>query len=122
MNFQIIEQQGQKFVQVPLGIFQKLEEDAEMLHDLAAAQAAKQRWIEDGMRTIPHSIVKRVIYGENIVLVWREHRGFTQVQLSEKSGVSRPLISQIESGKKNGSIATMKAIAQALDCMVDDLI
>jgi DNA-binding XRE family transcriptional regulator len=122
VNFQVISEQGQKFVKVPLSIFEKLEEDAEMLHDIAVFDAAKAEWLADETRTIPHSIVKRVVQGESTVLVWRDHRGMTQQQLADACSISRPLLSQIESGKKTGSVATLKKIAEALGCLVDDLI
>lgn len=45
----------------------------------------------------------------------RERRKFTQGQLAKKAKVSQSTIAQIESGKKDPSINTVRSIAQALD-------
>lgn len=117
----IIEEAGLQFVKIPLAMFEKLSEDAEMLHDIAAYDAAKKQWLEDGQRTIPLAVVVRTLNGEPPLLVWREHRGLTQQQLSDATGVNRSLISQIESGTKTGSVASLKKLAEALKCDLDDL-
>ncbi len=51
----------------------------------------------------------------NPVKILRTHRGLTQEALSQASGLSRPYLTEIETGKKEGSIAAIKAIAAALD-------
>ena len=45
----------------------------------------------------------------------RERRKLTQTELAKKANVSQSTIAQIESGKKDPSIATVKKIAKALD-------
>lgn len=53
----------------------------------------------------------------------RKRRNLNQRELSEKSGVPQPVISEIESGKKpNPRIGTLHKLARALKCTVDDLI
>jgi transcriptional regulator with XRE-family HTH domain len=42
--------------------------------------------------------------------------------LATATGLSAPDISEIESGKKEGSISAMKKIAQALKLDLDDLV
>lgn len=45
----------------------------------------------------------------------RERKGIGQIELAEKSGVSRTVISQLENGKRNIVTSdTMKNIAEAL--------
>ena len=52
----------------------------------------------------------------------REKSGMTQDQLSEKSGVNRSLLSQLETGAlKNTSTNTLLKIANALGCKITDL-
>ena len=52
----------------------------------------------------------------------REKSGMTQDQLSEKSGVNRSLLSQLETGAvKNTSTNTLQKLAHALDCKITDL-
>ena len=46
----------------------------------------------------------------------------TQKELAHKAGISPEYVSQIEGGKKQGSIDTLKAIAEALSLDLDDLV
>lgn len=48
------------------------------------------------------------------VRVWREHRGITQDELARRVSLSKSFLSEIENGKKTGSIKTLRAIAEAL--------
>ena len=45
----------------------------------------------------------------------QERRGFSQAELAVKSGVSQSTIAQIEKGRKDPSISTLRKIAEALD-------
>lgn len=45
----------------------------------------------------------------------REKKGLTTVQLGELIGVTQAMITRIETGTKEPSIALLKAIAAALD-------
>lgn len=52
----------------------------------------------------------------------REKKGLTQEDLATKSGVSRTIISGLESGTiKETSTRTLKKIAKALDINVSDI-
>lgn len=54
---------------------------------------------------------------------YRTKRGMSQVELSERSGVPQPMISEIETGSvKAPQVPTLYALARALRCTVDDLI
>lgn len=46
----------------------------------------------------------------------------TQTTLADASGVNRVYLSEIESGKKPGSIEALKRIAEALRIGLDDLV
>lgn len=48
--------------------------------------------------------------------------GLMRRDLAEKVGISHRTMSAIETGERNPSIQTLKKIAEALDCKVDDLI
>lgn len=53
----------------------------------------------------------------------RELKKMTQLELAEKSGVSRTTLSKLENNKNPEVMAgTLKAIAQALDVKVSDLL
>ena len=44
-----------------------------------------------------------------------DYRGLTQQQLADKCGIQRAYLAEIETGRKSGSVKTLKAIAAALD-------
>ena len=53
----------------------------------------------------------------------RERRGMSQLQLSVLSHIPQQTISAIESGaRKNPGVETLRPIAKALGCSVDDLL
>lgn len=92
-----------------------------------AADAARADRIMDDieagrMELIPAEFANRIIDGENRVRVWREFRGMSARDLAAAAELSAPYISEIESGKKDGSVAAMKKIAAALKVDLDDLV
>ena len=91
---------------------------SEDIADLIACDRAMAKEEE----SIPSEFVKRMIDGESPVRVYREMRGLTQARLSERSGVNRVQIADIEAGRKAGSVDTVKKLAAALSVTVDDLI
>ena len=52
----------------------------------------------------------------------REERGFSQIELAKRSGVSQAFISQIEKGEKVPTVFIAKRLAMALDKTVDEMI
>lgn len=59
---------------------------------------------------------------DNRVKEYRERKNMTQLELSQKSGVSRVTISQIESGvKRNIPSRTLLKLAKALGTTIDDI-
>ena len=61
------------------------------------------------------------------MIVWnnikkiRNSLNFTQLDLSKKSNISRPTISQIETADKSPTIKTLERISNALDVDIQDL-
>jgi transcriptional regulator with XRE-family HTH domain len=49
---------------------------------------------------------------------WREHRGLTQQQLSERSGIALQNISQFETGVRTWNVEHLEQLSLALD--IDD--
>lgn len=109
---------GESLVILPLADYERLVDQA----DIAKANRI-MRDIEAGdEEVVPADIVRRLIAGENKVKVWRTHRGLSGRDLAAAAGVSAPFISEIESGKKDGSVSVMKKIAEALKVDLDDLV
>ncbi|UXZ53194.1 helix-turn-helix transcriptional regulator [Halomonas sp. 7T] len=59
--------------------------------------------------------------GVSPVKGYREYRGLRAGELAEKAGISQGYLSEIESGKKSGSLSVLKRIAAALDVELSDL-
>lgn len=70
----------------------------------------------------PAEFVDKLFDTDNKIGVWREYRGMTMTALAEAVGVSQGYISDIESGKKDGSIKVIKAISEALDADIELII
>jgi predicted transcriptional regulator len=92
-----------------------------MLEDIAAADEAMRK-IEAGEELVPHVVVSRIIEGENCIRVWREHRGLKVGELAIAAGISQPYLSQLESGDREGSVDSLRKIADALRVAIDDLV
>ena len=71
--------------------------------------------------TLPHAMVKRLAAGESAIRVWREHRDMTLEQLGNAVGKHKGYLSEIESGKKTGTVETLRAIAAALRVDLEDI-
>lgn len=59
--------------------------------------------------------------GENLHTL-RLARGWTQEELALKAGCSRSYVSQMEAGARVGSRATLRKLANALDCAASELL
>jgi DNA-binding XRE family transcriptional regulator len=81
----------------------------------------KRRLATGKEELIPAETVDRIIDGENKLRVWREYRGMSAKELAEATGLAAPYISQLETGKREGTIETFKKIAAALRVDIDDL-
>ncbi len=64
---------------------------------------------------LPESVLDRLAAGaEHPVKILRKFRGLTQSELAAAAALSRPYLTEIETGRKAGSIAAMRALAAAL--------
>jgi ribosome-binding protein aMBF1 (putative translation factor) len=112
---------GEEMVILSRADYDRLVEAVEEREDLAAYDEAKRKLASGEEEMLPSAMVDRLIAGENAVRVWREHRGFSMQQLAEKADVSAAYVSQIESGKREGTVSTLRKIADALGVALDDL-
>lgn len=108
---------GETLVVLPLAEYEDLLDKA----DIAAADKVRANIAAGSDEFVPSEIVNRLIAGENPVKVWRSHRGMTAKDLAAQAGLSAPYVSEIEGGKKEGSLSAMKRIAEALGVDLDDL-
>ena len=71
---------------------------------------------------IPLDLLDRLLDGEHPLKVFRRHRGLTQKQLAERTGLNATYLSQIETRKRGGSTRVYRLLAAALNVEIGDLI
>ena len=71
------------------------------------------------MPLIPKEVVDRITGGENALRVLREWRGKTQLYISHKTNIGQGYISDLESGRRKGTTAALKKIADVLKVPLD---
>jgi DNA-binding XRE family transcriptional regulator len=113
---------GDRMAVIPLSEYERLVEAAEDVADVRAYDEAKRRLAAGEDELVPAEIANRILDGESPLRVWREHRGLTVKQVADKAGVSAPFVSQIENGQREGSVETMRKIAEVLKVSLDDLV
>ena len=92
---------------------------AELIEDIEDAELYRAR---AGEPTIPQQVVEAIHKGIHPVRAWRVHRGFTLQRLAAAGRMPVGYLSEIETGKKPGSIAAYKSLAQALGTEIDMLV
>lgn len=122
-NIQLIERDGKpEWAVLPYEEYLKLLEKAEMLEDIRDYDAAKDELENGEDELIPSDVIYAILDGDNPIKVWREYRGLTQQQLANAAGISKPYLSQIETGKRTGTTEILSTIAKALDVSLDEIV
>ena len=122
-DVQIIEKNGQpEWVVVSYEAYLELVEKVEMLQDTRDYDTVKAAITRGEEELIPAKVVDALLAGEQPVKVWREYRQMTRQHLAREAKISEPYLSQIESGKRNGSTEVLTALADALNINLDDLV
>ena len=121
-EIQIIERNGKpEWAVLPYEEYLRLIEQAELLediHDFDEISAAIERGEEE---FIPAEVIHAILDGKNPIKVWREYRGLTQQELAHRTGISKPYLSQLETGKRTGRTEVLSAIAKALEVPLDHI-
>jgi DNA-binding XRE family transcriptional regulator len=121
-TIQIIERNGKpEWAVLPYEEYLKLIEQAELLEDIRdfdEINAAIKRGEEE---LIPAEVVNAILDGKSPIKVWREYRGLTQQQLADTVGISKPYLSQLETGKRTGTTEVLSAIAEALNVSLEQV-
>lgn len=113
---------GERMVVIPEADYQRLVSASEDAADRLAVTEFRRRLAAGEEELVPDAVAGRLLAGDNPVRVWREYRGLTISALAAKAGIGQPYLSEIETGKKDGGIGTMKKLAAALDVTLDDLV
>ena len=122
-NIQLIERDGKpEWAVLPYEEYLALLEQAEELEYIRDYDAAKAELERGDDELIPAEVVFAILDGENPVKVWREFRGLTQQQLADAARISKPYLSQIETGKRKGGTDILSALAKALKVTLEEVI
>ena len=103
MKYDLLHIQGKPYVLVPLHDYREMStigNDSSLPDEVLNQLSARQ---------------------EHPIKIIRKFRSMTQSDLAQASGISRPYLTEIETGKKDGSIRAMKAVAGALKVNIGDL-
>ena len=87
---------------------ERLVADDEEYEEISASE-----WFDEIAGTVTPGLMLRIR---------RENKGWTQAELSQKSGIAIPNISLMEAGKRNIGIRSAKRLADSLGCEVTDFI
>jgi DNA-binding XRE family transcriptional regulator len=118
-DVQLIERDGKpEYAVIPYDDFEELTRLAEAMRDIESFDAA----LADLGEMVPHAVMRRLSDGESPLKVWREHRRLSQVALAEAAGVDKTQLSQMEAGRKGGSVQVYRRLADALGVDMDDLV
>lgn len=113
---------GERLVVLAEAEYEELLAAAQDAMDSALVRRFEEKLASGEEELIPAEYVDRMLAGENRITVWREFRGLSGSELSQKAGISQAYLSQIESEKRSGTVATFKKLAEALDITIDDLV
>ncbi len=103
MKYDLLHIQGKPYVLLPLHDYRSMLNNAEnddLPDDILNALTARQ---------------------ESPIKILRKYRGFTQAELAQQAKISRPYLTEIETGKKDGSIRAIKALSKVLSVNISVL-
>lgn len=116
MNVQIIKKNGKpEWVVLPYKDFEKINELLEDIEDIKDIEKYLKSVEDNAEDVIPSEVTFAIIDGTHPIRAWRKYKNIKMNQLAKKVGISGAYLSQIENGKRNPTIETLKAIANALE-------
>ena len=102
--------------------YEALLHELEEAHDLARIRQVDADLAAGRTEFIPLEMALALCAGANRVRSWRKHRGMTARDLAAQVGIAPGYLSEIETGKKAGSVQVLTRIAGALEDDLDDLV
>jgi len=123
MSIQVIEKNGKpEWAVIPYDEYVKIQELIEDIEDQRDIEEYF-KLIESGEeQTVPSEVTFAILHGVNPIRAWREYKRIKIKELAKQAGITPSYLSQIETGKRNPTIDTLKAIADALAIEVEMLI
>lgn len=90
-----------------------LPEEGQAAEDDEYEEISTTEWFNEVAGTVTPGVILRIR---------RENKGWTQAELSQKTGIAIPNISLMEAGKRNIGIRSAKKLADSLGCNITDFI
>ncbi len=84
--------------------------------------ARARKDVAEGAPLIPLDVVERIAAGEHPIRAVREWRDMTQMELSYRTNIGQGYISDLESGRRKGTVAALHTLAEALRVPLDTLL
>lgn len=110
---------GKKAVILSLDSYTKIKEQLEELEDIKSYIEAKSHQDE----ILPFDVVESLIESkEHKIRIIRKYRGLSVTELAGKASITESYLSQIENGKRKGTIGIFKQLAKVLNIDVELLI
>jgi len=123
MNIQIIEKNGKpEWAVIPFSEYQKLQEALEDVEDIKDIEENLKATQEGREITVPGEVTFAVLDGISPIRAWREYKQIKMNELAKQANISSAYLSQIENGKRNPTIGTMKTLANVLGIDIELLI
>jgi DNA-binding XRE family transcriptional regulator len=95
------------------------EEDAD---DVAIYDARKAELARGVDARLPPEVSAAMLRGDSLLKALRKSKDMTQLHLAFKTNIAQGYISDIESGRRKGTVETLTAIANALDVPAEWLV
>ncbi|MFV0383374.1 helix-turn-helix transcriptional regulator [Paracoccus sp. (in: a-proteobacteria)] len=109
---------GEKLIVLTAAEYAELVEDA---GDAALADDALEQ--SRGKATMPGDLALASLDGTlHPLAAWRKAAGLTQAELADKAGLRKATVSDIENGKLDPRLSSLKALAAALNVDIDDIV
>jgi DNA-binding XRE family transcriptional regulator len=110
---------GDEMVVIPKAEYDELlrlaTEAAEDAADVAAYDAAMAEIAADPDSRLPVEISGFLLKGDRLLTAIRKWRGLTQVEVSTAAGIAQGYLSDLEAGRRHGSLETLRSLAKAMD-------
>jgi DNA-binding XRE family transcriptional regulator len=110
---------GDEMVVIPKADYDALlrlaAEASEDAADVAAYDAAMAEIAADPDLRLPVEISGFMLKGDRLLAAIRKWRGLTQVEVSAAAGIAQGYLSDLEAGRRHGSVETLKNLARAMD-------
>jgi len=123
MNIQIIEKNGKpEWAVIPFSEYKKLQEVLEDFQDTKDIEENLKAAQEGREITVPGEVTFAILDGISPIRAWREYKQIKMNELAKKANISSAYLSQIENGKRNPTIGTVKTLANVLGIDIELLI